>query len=333
MENISVTINDIVIQVDYKVELFGVLITLSDEYKSFLNIFQFDERNDYYVKKIKENFSFLKTTEILKEFNSLKNECKLHYQNPIELALSIDDNYVLKKNASNFFKQEKIINFLNKLKDFEKRINFKTFYLENKDLYMQWINSLETLLKKYNIKQKIVDYCGEKYNNLNFYLNLIPFETNGGYGFSIDNNAYYCLKAIKCDYTINNEIFLNSNSGIYLPITLHEYLHSIINPLTIKSNIFVDTKYLEKYYTQAYNSDYYVINENIVRAIVIRILCFLLNDYSLEELIQKEVEKGFEFVPVIIKSLIEYENNRQKYLNIDLFYEKIVQTVFKSINN
>lgn len=333
MKNMCTTVNDIVIQVDYKIELFGVLITLSNECESFPNIFQYNDTNNFYIKEIKNSFKFLETSEILNEFNKLKDKYNLHYQNPIELALSIDDNYKIKNNASEFFKKEEIICFLNKMKDFEKSIDFKSFYLKNTYLYNQWIKSVSSSFKKYNIKRKLIDYCGDKYKSLNLYLNLVAFETNGGYGFLIDNNAHYCLKAIKSDYASNNEIFLNNSPDIYLPITLHEYLHSIINPLTINYNIFnSNTNYLKKYYTKAYNNDYYIISENIVRAIVIRILVGFKENWHLEELIQKEVERGFELVPIINKKLIEYEHNRHQYSNIDSFYKEIVDDVLKKIN-
>ncbi len=35
MKNIEQTINGIIISIDYKVELIGLLITLSDEYKNY----------------------------------------------------------------------------------------------------------------------------------------------------------------------------------------------------------------------------------------------------------------------------------------------------------
>lgn len=111
-------------------------------------------------------------------------------------------------------------------------------------------------------------------------------------------------------------------------VTLHEFLHSIINPLTKNNNYFNgETNYFKEYYTNSYNNDYYVVNENVVRAIVIRIISGLNIGTDIQNMIENEVNNGFELVPIIYNKLEDYEHNRNKYICIDLFYNELLNSL------
>lgn len=316
--------NEIPVDINYKVELFGLFIILSDEQSLYPNLFEFDKNNDSYINNLKGKFSPVIDEKVLKHFISVKNKYNLHYQNIIELALSLNDNFELANKSSDFFKKNAIVDLCKEIQKESIKINFEEFYIQNNALYLKWINNIEDNFKSSNLKENIINYCGKKYTDKNFHIILLPFETNGGYSFSIGNNIYHCLKAIKKQFAKNNDIFPIIKDA-YLYTATHEFLHGIINPLTkdflnqyMKNNIFKD------YYTKSYTNDYFIINESIVRSIVIRISIINYKLTNEAELIEREVSNGFVLVPLIYNNLLFYEQNRVVYKNIDSFYKTII---------
>lgn len=332
MENIKKVINGITIEVNYYLELMGLLITLSDEDKLYPRLFMFDDNNSSYVQKIKNRFGYLKEHKVVLKFIYLKEKYFLHYDKPIELALGIDDNFAFKKGSNYKFKDnEEIKDFLRELKDFSEEIGFEDFYLENKDIYLKWIDSMVSTYEDNNILDVIANYCGEEYKNYQFYTNLIPFETNGGYGVLLDKEAHNCILALS--KTVDNNLFYLDNHLALLPLSIHEYLHSIINPITSKYKVFTGESayiYDKDNEIKSYRSDDTMANETIIRAMVIRIYHSIDDNFNEEERLLLEESKGFKLVRLVYGKLLEYENNREKYPNIDSFYMNIAKEIIEN---
>ena len=332
MENVYKEINGVTISIDYKVELIGLLITLSDEKDNFPS-FDFDENNDAYIKELQREFGYLVNHPTVQKFFYLKDYYGLHYHNPIDLALSLDDNFEFKNESHFKFKDnEDIINFCKELKLLSEEIDFKNFYLKHREIYLKWIDDIMTTYQHFNIKDAIISYCGQEYLEKKFYTNLIPFETGGGYGVHLDGEAHNCFRAIK--KTTDNQLFAFANDTICLPVSIHEFLHSIIDLVTAKYNIFnLETEYLvdKENPISSYGNDYCMINETIIRAMTTRIFYLLTGiDNNIKRLNQDE-EKGFKYVKTVYEKLLEYESNREKYPNIDSFYPEIADEIIKQI--
>ena len=64
-------VNGVNICIDPKVELMGILITLSDESSidKYKRLFEFGENNDEYINIIKKEFSYLIETGFIERFN------------------------------------------------------------------------------------------------------------------------------------------------------------------------------------------------------------------------------------------------------------------------
>ena len=334
VQNIEKTINEIIITVDYKVELLGLLITLSDEKELYPSKFNFNVTNDSYIKELEEKFRHLKSHRTVQKFFYLKEKYYLHYEKPIELALSLDDNFEFKDESNYKFKDNiEIKEFCKELKELSEEINFQNFYELHKKTYMSWIETMSPTYSEYNAKEAIVSYCGERYKNYKFYTNLIPFETSGGYGILLKEEAHNCLRARR--FAKDNNLFYIENSTTYLFTSIHEYLHSIINPITTKYNIFnYETDYLydKENPLPGYGNDFCMINETIIRAMTIRIF-YLLTGIDKTEELNIDEEYGFKYVKIVYDKLLEYENNRDKYSDIDMFYTEIVNLILEVINN
>ena len=329
MNNFEKSINDITISIDYKVELIGLLITLSNEKELYPSKFNFNETNDSYIRELEETFSYIRNHKTVQKFFYLKEKYYLHYEKPIELALSLDDNFEFKDESNYKFKDnEEIKLFCKELKELCEEINFQNFYETHKETYMSWIETISPTYSEYNAKEAIISYCGEQYKDYKFYTNLIPFETNGGYGILLKGEAHNCLRARR--KAKDNNLFYIENSTTYLFTSIHEYLHSIINPITTKYNIFnYETDYLydKKNPLPGYGNDYCMINETIIRAMTIRIFNILTGINKDEEELDADESYGFKYIRIVYYKLKEYENNRNKYVDIEMFYVEIANAI------
>lgn len=327
MNNVEYKINNLTIAIDFKVELFGMLVTLSNEKSMFPSYFSFNDNNDQYIKEIENQFGYLRNHPIVIKFFSLMDKYNMHYSIPIEIALSLDDEYRFKGSSLYEYKDnEDIQDFCLSLKEFAEEIDYATFYNNHKNTYLEWIKSVSIVFQEYNVKDVIISYCGSQYNKFNFYVNLIPWETSGGYGIHLKGEAHNCLRARKT--TIDNKIFTNKSTN-YLSTSIHEYLHSIINQLTDKylpnskttQNLF--DKNNEKLFN--YGRDYAIINETIIRAITIRILNILTKENRDHEMLKIEETDGFKYINSVYDKLLDYESNRNKFKDIDSFYLEIIK--------
>lgn len=329
MENIKKLINGITIEVDYKLELIGLLLTLSDESVSYPRLFMFDENNSLHVDKLRERFGYLIKHETVQKFFYLKEKYYFHYDKPIEFALGLDDNFEFKEGSNFKFKDnEEIKEFARELKTFSEEIGFMDFYKENKETYLKWIDEIAPTYDACNIQGAIVDYCGEEYADYKFYTNLLPFETNGGYGVLLGGEAHNCVRATP--NAKNNILFDLGNPLLFLPLSIHEYLHSIINPLSSKYKVFTKEStyiYDKENEIPGYKSDETMANETIIRAMTIRIYHNIDEKFLDEERLELEEKKGFKFVRLVYGKLLEYEKNRDKYPNIDSFYMQIAESI------
>ena len=334
MNSIHKTVNGVNICVDPKVELMGILITLSDESSidQYKRLFNFGNNNKEYINIIKSEFSYLTENGFINRFNAIKNKYRLHYQEPIKLMLMLDDEFnsqLLAKYYNRILEQD-FYDYIRELKEIYESPKFIDFYNNNIARYEKWIKSLVPLYEKYNISNIISSYCGEKYKNLKLHNNLIAFETNGGYGICINNEAHYCLRTFS-SRNQQNDIFVPRNVNELLPLVIHEFLHSIINPITTKYNIFTnESNYFEKndmLSLSGYGNDYCLINETIIRAITIKLYGEIMKEIDIDELLNKEYTQGFIYIKDVYKKLSEYENNRQIYLDIDSFYNFIAEVI------
>ena len=335
IKNIQHTVNGVNVCIEPKVELIGILITLSDEVSidQFKRLFEFGENNDEYINIIKKEFSYLIETGLIERFNKIKNKYHLHYQEPIKLMLMLDDEFSL-KSLKKYYGQkteQDFYDFIKELKELYESPRFVDFYNNNIDRYKNWVKSLVPFYEKYNMSDIISTYCGEKYRNLKLYNNLIAFETNGGYGVYLGNEAHYCSRANSSQYTINNNLFVPKNIDSRLKIVIHEFLHSIINPITDKYNIFThESNYFEKtdrLSFSGYSTDYSLINETIVRAITIKMYSGIIKGVDANVLLDSEYKQGFIYIKDIYNALSEYENKRDIYLDIDSFYKKLAAII------
>lgn len=124
----------------------------------------------------------------------------------------------------------------------------------------------------------------------------------------------------------------------YLPILLHEFNHSFVNPLLFnyQKNAVLSNS-MKKIYdsiavqmdAQAYGQWEAVFNESIVRSAVIRYLASHHpgNDSLIERAIVEEENNSFLWTRPLVDMMVHYENNRSQFSEFGQFYPRIIPLI------
>ena len=146
------------------------------------------------------------------------------------------------------------------------------------------------------------------------------------------NNEFILLSAISLlVYVSKKENLFDIEDQRVIIMSVHEFGHGYVNPLTeqyLKENDIPDlfSDIADVMRKQAYGKISSIINEHVIRAIVIRYISLIYHDEAwVQRAIQNEKKRGFIYIEDILESLEEYENQRQNYPTFDLYYPMIVK--------
>lgn len=322
--------NNITFLVDYRTELLSVILLLSDQYKNLVGNKMIPLNNKYIYERILLNFSKYKNHRTIKLFNEIiSNHKYFNYDAPVTLFLSLDNNLKCSKLNDYLFVEilnndNKIYEFINSLSDFVKEIKFDDYYKSNKEEYLSFV---EELYKKH-INNNIIKFLNEFFKDTNkeFFVNAIPFNSMSNYFSYIDNKVYSNIGITQ--FSTKDNLYKNWEwyDGDMVLVSLHEFCHSYVNILTKKYfnanslDYFVDD-YMCRF---GYDDFLTVINENIVRAIVLYYEKHYFKNRFLKDY-NKEVNLGFKYVGSILKIL-------EKNINYNTFEELYKSEIFPFIN-
>ena len=338
MKSIEIRDNNIVATVDYRTELLGIIMWLSDYHKILPDCFTIYE-NKFYVDNILKHFSEFKNEEVVNDFMKLVEKHKFLYDAPYALFLQLDEHFKCDKLDDYVFKErleedETVYNFINKLEEFAKKINFEEYYNSNIDMYKKWTNYILDCFKKGNVLKFYDEYFGKSNNE--FYLDLILFASDGSFSTSIGNKIYD-MNSVTRDMK-REFLFKRDNYESVIGAPRHEFLHGYVNPITEKyglldSNTKLFDSLKEEMGKQGYPTDVEIINEHIVRTIQIR---YIINEYKdvkwAEYVTNMEEANGFIYIRQILQKIEEFENNRGEYKVFEDFYPKIIKYIKETFN-
>lgn len=225
--------------------------------------------------------------------------------------------------------------FLFYLNNFYNDTKFKEFFKSHRGIYEKGIKSFQNNVTNYADLGWFSDFYGnEPQEN---YSIIIGF-CNGGGNYGVERQ----LKGKKKDvfaivgYFVNKEDTPMYNKR-YLPTLIHEFNHSFINYYLDENKYPEYVKQLEPAATdlfkssqwsmseQSYNNWATMINESIIRAIVI---CYMLDkDYKQEEVksvLLEQVQRNFRWMPELVCLLREYEKKQKKYETFENFYPRVI---------
>lgn len=325
--SITVTANE-------NVEMMSILSCLADYSEYNMRVagkYNDDVKN--YFEKYKNHPAVLKMKHIRKTY-------RIAYDAVMSMAIHLcykDDSFQLMNNEHLLDKRWSNVNktlFLSLLTDFYKDSSFSSFYAEHFDFYKEGILYFKEKVLIHFSPDWCEDFFGRnKKENFSIIIGFCNGYGNYGVARMLENNKKEIFSIM--GYYVGDTGKPMYNSYDVLPTLLHEFNHSFINYLLDDSK---NSEALEKagnfilkttawsMYKQSYNNWNTIINESLVRSIVI---CYLIDKGFEDKIIYNEIteqlQKNFRWIPKLVKLINEkYLKERDDYPTFESFYPVII---------
>lgn len=308
--------------VDFRTELLSIILILSDKYKYLVGNKMIPLNNKYIYDRIYLKFEKFKNHRTINLFNQIIEKHKyFNYDAPVTLFLSLDDDLKC-SNLNDYLyidilnKDNMIYDFIESLNDFSIDINFYDYYKSNKEEYMLFIDEL---YKKHDSNDIIV-FLNKFFKNdkKELIVNAIPFNSMSNYSSNLGNKVYSNIGITQ--FSKEDNLYKDwewQHKGDMSLVSLHEFCHSYVNPLTDKYINVFDLDFIVDESMKKFGYDDYktVINENIVRSIVLFYEKIYLKE-RFDEDYKRELNLGFKYVNKFLEILDKIDN----YDDFEKFY-------------
>lgn len=272
---------EIKVKVDKRIELMGVCLRLS-YYKDELPFLVTKLENYPYHEEVEKWFAPFKEHRAIKTLDEITRTLNFGYDAPFVLMTQVDEdlNFYGQNRypfATRLNKSPSVLKFLDELKDFVKVSKFDEFFNTHKEFYNSEVDSFNKALPLDDVIPFMKKLFHKKFDDKEFIIILALLSTGGGFGLNdFSGKEIYCIESKNRE----NENAVNwgaYNSAGVRSHYLHEFCHSIINPLTDKyieqiGKFEIPNADKEKLRKNAYASNRNIINEYIIRAIQ---LCYI----------------------------------------------------------
>ncbi|SHF17396.1 protein of unknown function [Caldanaerobius fijiensis DSM 17918] len=320
------------ITIDPRMELLAIVQYFSKYADRFYGLVT--RERDIYTDRVMDYFQQYKNHAIINLFDDMSLNgfnfdappaSILYLSNPPLLKEKFPfDEYVIRRAGG----REKLENFIDLLRDFSEKTQFISFFEDNNNqiFYKQVISSVMQKINNLDYISILEDYYG--YGKGSYNIILVPLFSNGNYGHQIKDNEgqehiYAILNASHVEDRITKELLIN--------LLWHEFSHSYINPITEENwkqvsqynKMFDPIK--ETMDKLAYSTWETCVNEHIVRAITVRLICLHIDSDEGKTLLEDEVKNGFIYIKELCKLLEHYENHRNIYPTFKEFYREIIK--------
>jgi hypothetical protein len=290
-----------------------------------------------YKKDMRKYFARVRNHEAVKMFHSLSwaglyvdvpPDFMIHLSNVPELKVQskISDNLIRLFTGD----QTNAERFLKLLRNYAMQSDIQKFFTDHHSFYLAEINKIKSILAKHDYVKDIEDYYG--YGQKSYTVIASPlFE--GNYGFRIPaKTGGYKLYAV-----IGGSDYKGNNDKTIRYLVWHEFSHSFINPLTAKypemvqqsaPNFEAMRKDMKK---QGYSSWQTTIDEQIIRAVTIRLTEKYFGKKEADMMLASEKKKGFVYLDALIERLKYYEQHRDEYMDIRSYFPRLLEVFYKKM--
>ncbi len=320
----------IAIRVDERVELLAVLAHLSTydrRLRAFLKADPLPPTNLFYHSVI-DHFSDDADAPAVRLFDRLTTNPRFMFDAPVRLFLSLDREETDgcdPELAERCGDRALLDDVRSASLEFLSASRFRAFIRANAASYARLERGVADWLGGGDPIGTLESYLG--LSNSTYRVILAPLLI-GNYGAYLTGAAGREACAV---VTPVNDGGLSFGSGDHvLGIAWHEFLHSFVNDLTAGflrragsaslSGVAVD----EAMRSRAYPEAKQVIDESVIRALVVRLFSFTGKAEHAARLSAWEREAGFVRVPALIELLREYEADRASYATIVDFYPRLL---------
>lgn len=324
-------VNGINYEINIIYEAYCVLRILNGHTNLWVN--DADHGNYTYYKSVLNYFGKYSTNDTVKRADIVFESITLDL--PPTLVQVLDQNLSVRSDLNLIHIKEndtlwrEYLFFVETIQKFCILTDFNKFYEENRSFYRSLLDDYITAQNSnYNL-ENIGTYYG--YISENNSIILEPLQHGGNFGVQLrqNNDIYESYIYIRPRTFINNIPNFFREEG--LNTLIHEFSHTYINKLVDsnwnelnKYNYLLDEYDFQKMGTLGYGNPpewKTIVYEQYVRAATAR-LTYLYKSELGEQSLNDENDKGFILTELLYNTLIEYENNRNIYPNIDSFFNQ-----------
>ena len=326
--------NKIKVMVDKRMELIGICLRLSD-YRNKFPFLVKTFNNFNYHREAEEYFEKYKNHNAIKILNKIIEELNFAYDVPFFLMTYVDDNWNFNgQNRPPYSTRLKnsplVLEFFDELKDFVKVSKFEEFFKEHKSLYKNEIEGFNRAVSLDDVIPYMQGLFHQDFKDKKFLVILALLSTGGGFGDNdFDRSEVYCIESKRHN--------LGENTARNRSHYLHEFCHSVINPITRKNfdkieKINIPSEEVEKLKRSAYGELEYIVNEYIIRAIQV---CYI-KDSGEDETDFVNMNENLGFNKKVLLNLADrlekFKENGTNFEKEYLYIANIIPRTFAEIN-
>ena len=319
--------------VDQRVELLSIVFRLAGNPEYNYNSFP------KYVEKIEKHFDKYKNHRLVRFIKKKLQKQGVSYDAVMLMAIYITNPPEMKpfvpftdKIPENRWKKKNATKFLKLLNKFYKDSRCEEFFKENTALYQEVNRRFYSLYKEIDLNWYQSFYGKKPHNIFNIIIGL--GNGPGNYGPKLilpdKQETVYAIMGI---YEVDKQGLPVYFSKGYLPILIHEFNHSFVNKTVEKfhkelqkSGEIIFSKVQSEMKRQAYGNWQTMFNESVVRAAVIRYMkAHQFDQKKIDLEMTRQLNRGFYWMEGLVKELEKYEENRDKFPNLESFMPEIVQ--------
>ncbi|MCL2074772.1 MAG: DUF4932 domain-containing protein [Marinilabiliaceae bacterium] len=296
-----------------------------------------------YVDSLDKYFEPYKDHEIVEYTKTFRENFGVGYDAPMGLAvhLQIVDGKIslipnVKENSlDSRWNKDYLPRFIELLNDFYTTTQFRDFLVSQSDFVRKVEQTATEYFKKVDMEWYEKFYGEVPEGKFNLIISLSNGSNNYGPKVEYLNGKedLYSITICAID-SLDNSYF---NDRWALPLIIHEFCHSFCNQL-ISENYDKIKKKADEFYKikqdvfnrQAYGNSKTMLCEILVRASVIK---YMADHYPTnpEKYFSNEKSNGFIWIEELYNSLLNYEQNRDKYPTLKSYMPEIVK-VFNKLN-
>lgn len=318
-------------KVDKRVELLSFTFRYAGNQEYSSDVFK------SYVEKIEQHFEPYKNHELIHFAKKMREEKGISFDAPMSLAISLDENLnplnPFTENSFGRWCKEDANEFVTLLKKYYNDSKCDVFFKNNQTLY-----------------QEIEDRFSPVYKNLdlNWFRDFYGKEASDKFIIAIGlGNGVNCYGPSYTSQDKKKEVYAiigvwetdslgkpQFNIDDYLPVIIHEFNHSFVNPLLEQNKAFFKTsgeqifealKY-EMGVQQAYANWGTVLNEALVRASVIK---YFKDHHAgqsyIDGMFNEELKNGFLWIKELVAELENYDTDRSTYPTLESYMPKLAE--------
>lgn len=317
-------------KVDKRVELLSIVFKLAGN-REYNEVSIKD-----YADKVDKHFKPYSNHEVVIFAKELRQNKGISYDAVVSMAIVLDDNLnpiidFSRTLPEKRWSEDDATKFVKLLKAFYKDTKCENFFSDNEPLFKEVERRFSNVYDKIDLKWYQTFFGTNAEEDFKLLVSLGCGKHNYGPSYSLSNEKKKVF-SIMGTWRADNTGMPIYKEAEYLPVIIHEFAHSFVNPLNEKYNTEFEESGKEIYKTveyemsrqQAYGNWQIMLNEALVRASVIKY--FIDHDAKeskIQMMLNSESNKGFIWIKGLVTELKKYDNQRSEYPTLESYIHNL----------